>query len=143
MNTQKHKNNLREIAKFASGLMVGDFLVGVWLVMGKMLPIVFMGIMFTAPMVSVWMVFDILAIALLVYYGWHAEIHAPTIKQKNFFIGVGILLSIVAVALLLRAVFGTPLSIGLWVVPLWLSWVATIVTGFLAYTSFVFATKNR
>ncbi len=139
----KHKNNLREVAKFASGLMVGDFLVGVWFAAGGMLPMRFMGITFTAPMVAFWMVFDIVAIALLIYYGWHAEVHSPTVRQRSFFIAVGILLSVVAVAHFLRVLFAVALEIGTWPVPFWISWVAAIVTAFLAYTSFAFASQRK
>lgn len=139
----KHKNNLREIAKFAAGLVTGDFLVGVWLAAGKMIPISFMGITFTAPMVAFWMVFDILIIILLVHYAWHAEVHNPTMKQRNFFMIVGVILSIVAVTHLLRALFGVILNIGTWSFPFWLSWIAVIAATFLAYTSFVFAAKNK
>ena len=32
----RHKNYLREIAKFASGLMFGDFLMGIWLMTSGM-----------------------------------------------------------------------------------------------------------
>lgn len=138
----RHKNYLREIAKFASGLMFGDFLMGIWLMTSGMAQTKFMGITFAVPTIIAWMIFDIVVVAILVHYGWHAEVHNPTIKQRNFFIIIGILLSIVMIAHLLRALFNVNLSIGLWMVPIWLSWVAFVVTGFLAYTSFVFATKK-
>lgn len=139
----KHKQNLREAAKFFAGLVTGDFLVGVWFALGKMIPFTFAGITFTAPMVAFWMVFDLLVIVLLVHYAWHAEVHNPTMRQRNFFMAAGVIFSVVAAAHLLRALFGVALNIGTWSFPFWLSWVAVIAAAFLAYTSFVFAARGR
>lgn len=139
----KHKQNLREAAKFLAGLVTGDFLVGVWYAAGKMIPFTFAGITFTAPVVAFWMVVDLVIIILLVHYAWHAEVHNPTMRQRNFFRVAGAIFAVVAAAHLLRALFSVSLVIGTWSFPFWLSWVAVLAAAFLAYTSFVFAARSK
>lgn len=43
---------------------------------------------------------------------------------------------LVAVLHLARVLFGWDMTIGEWMVPVWLSWVAIVAAGFLAYTGY-------
>lgn len=49
---------------------------------------------------------------------------------------------IIAVLHLMRVVLGWYAEIGGWTVPFWLSWVAVIIAGFLAYVGFKLANKK-
>lgn len=57
-------------------------------------------------------------------------------NQKNFFITAAIIFGLVAILHLVRAVNGLPLVIGIWELPLWLSWIAFVITGFMSYWGF-------
>ncbi len=57
-------------------------------------------------------------------------------KQKTFSSVAGAIFAVIAVLHLLRAVMGWPASIGSFAVPMWLSWVAILVSAFLAYSAF-------
>ncbi len=57
-------------------------------------------------------------------------------KQKNFALTTGVVFSIIAVLHALRLLFGWEATIGGWNVPLWVSWVAIAVSGYLGYTAF-------
>ncbi len=57
-------------------------------------------------------------------------------KQKTFTLTAGVVFSIIAVLHVLRLLFGWEAVIGGWNVPLWVSWVAMAVSGYLAYTAF-------
>jgi len=52
---------------------------------------------------------------------------------RNFSLTAAIIFAIIALAQLARAVFGWPVTIDTYAVPLWLSWVAFIVAAGLAY----------
>ncbi|PIR95439.1 hypothetical protein COT93_02345 [Candidatus Falkowbacteria bacterium CG10_big_fil_rev_8_21_14_0_10_37_18] len=79
-----HKNTLREISKFTSGLVLGDFLCGTWLYLGGYLPMTFWGLTFDARMVAGGMVFDALLFALLIHYGWRMADRSRSSKEKTF-----------------------------------------------------------
>ncbi len=53
----------------------------------------------------------------------------------------GILFSIIAVLHLSRIVQGWSAVIAGWSIPLWLSWVAVVVTGYLAYNGLLLSKK--
>jgi len=57
-------------------------------------------------------------------------------EQRTFNSIVGSVLSVVAVLHLLRAVYSWEAVIGGWMVPVWVSYVAVLVAGFLAYSAF-------
>jgi len=132
----KHVSTLREIAKFASGLVAADFFVGVWLYAKDMLPMDFLGMTVTQEVAKAGMAFDAVLFLILIYYAWHIAL--PT-RQKGLLIAVGTLLSIVSILHLLRLVFGIEVNIGGWMAPFWLSWLGTIVAAYLAYASIQFA----
>jgi len=55
-------------------------------------------------------------------------------KQTTYFLTVCIIFSVIAVLHLLRIVYGWEAMIGGWSVPMWLSWAAVVVAGYLTYT---------
>lgn len=137
-----HKNVLREISKFATGLVTADFLVGAWLLSSSLTPINFWGVTFTSSMLWAWMIFDLVLLAILIHYAWHADVHTPSIRQKTLFIVVGIVTGVVSLAHLLRILFGVSIDIGGWQFPIWLSWLAVIAALLISYSSFRFAMKK-
>jgi len=64
-------------------------------------------------------------------------------KQKTYFIIAAIIFLIVAILHLLRAISGLPLIFGVWELPLWLSWIAFIIAGFMSYVGFTLAGKKK
>jgi len=54
-------------------------------------------------------------------------------SQKTFCLTAGVIFGMIAVLHLLRLVFGWAAQIGGWVAPGWISIVALLVAGFLAY----------
>ena len=57
-------------------------------------------------------------------------------NRKRFTLAAGVVFSLVAALHLLRLVFGWDAVIGGWNVPLWISWAAIAIAGYLAYTAF-------
>jgi hypothetical protein len=53
--------------------------------------------------------------------------------QKNFSLVAGFIFLLVAVAHALRLVLGWHVTFSGWTVPMWVSWIALVITGFLAY----------
>jgi len=56
-------------------------------------------------------------------------------KTKTLLQVTGTLFGIIAVLHLVRALMGIPAVFGTWAVPLWLSWIAVLVAGYLSYAS--------
>ena len=52
-------------------------------------------------------------------------------SQKAFSLVAGLFFSLIAVGHLLRIVYSWPLQIADWPAPMWASWLAVIVAGFL------------
>ncbi|MEK7558537.1 MAG: hypothetical protein AAB507_01795 [Patescibacteria group bacterium] len=57
-------------------------------------------------------------------------------EQRTFNLAAGVVFSAVAVLHLLRVVLSWDAAIGGWDVPIWLSYLAVLVAGFLAYSAF-------
>jgi len=53
--------------------------------------------------------------------------------QKTFAAVAGVIIALVALLHLARIVLGWPAVIGVWTVPMWVSWFGLIVAGALAY----------
>lgn len=138
-----HKHMLREVAKFATGMVAADFLIGVWLIGSDILPRDFLGVNLTPSFLAAWLVFDLVLIVILIHYAWHADIFSPTSTQKNIFVIVGIATGVIALLHLYRIVFGVSVVIGGWEAPLWLSGIGTVVAGYVSYASFKFVSKSR
>ncbi|OGM79552.1 hypothetical protein A2197_00820 [Candidatus Woesebacteria bacterium RIFOXYA1_FULL_48_16] len=54
-------------------------------------------------------------------------------SQKSYYLTTGAVFLVIAILHLLRIVNGWPADIGGFVVPMWLSWVAVPLAGYLAY----------
>lgn len=57
-------------------------------------------------------------------------------NQKTYLQVTGLLFTVAALVHLLRAVLGWEASIAGWMVPGWLSWIAVVVAGYLAYSAY-------
>jgi hypothetical protein len=57
-------------------------------------------------------------------------------SPKSYFVLTAILFSIICLLQLSRIVFGWEAVIGGWSVPLWISWIAVVVTAVLAFFGF-------
>jgi hypothetical protein len=130
--------NLREAAKFFAGVVTADLLMLLWFWSNEMLPINVWGFTWTADIVFAGVMFDVALILILAHYAWHLG-KIPRPKEGNYLLLAGGLFTLVAFAHLFRIFTGADLIIMSWTVPLWLSWIGTIVTSYLAYTSFHFA----
>ena len=127
----------REVAKFGSGLVAGDFIAQWWFYQQNLLPIKFLGITFTTNMIAPGLLFDFALFLILVHYGWSLG-KMPRPKERTYLFVVGVLFTAVAIVHLLRVFSGANLVLLGWSAPLWLSWLGTIITSYLAYASFHF-----
>ena len=57
-------------------------------------------------------------------------------NQKTFTLTAGVIFSLVAVLHALRLLLGWDAVIGGWTVPMWFSWLALALAGYLAFTAF-------
>lgn len=138
----KHKH-LHDIAKFAAGLVVGDFLCGWWVLTApSLLPASLFGVSITPEMVGPWMAFDFFLFLTLVHYGWNIG-KMPRMKERTYLLVAGVIFAVVAAAHFVRIFTGTDVVILGWYVPLFLSWIAVAVTTYLAYASFTIALRLR
>lgn len=136
------RTTLRELAKFASGLIAGDFLCGLWLYFNGLVPITFWGISFTPTRIILWMIFDVIVFLFLVHYAWRMEEGSRSNGERLFHNVAGTLFTIVALLHLSRIIFGWQFSLGSWAIPYWLNGLAAVITLFLAYASFHFAKRR-
>lgn len=56
--------------------------------------------------------------------------------QKNYAKVTSILFLLIALLHLLRIMLGSTAVLGGWTVPMWASWVALVVSGYLSFTAF-------
>lgn len=63
--------------------------------------------------------------------------------MKGYLRLTGVIFAIVALGHALRLAFHWPVAIAGWLVPMWLSWVAVAVAGFLSLWAFGLASKVR
>jgi hypothetical protein len=136
------RHSLHEIAKFASGLILADFIVGWWLSASNMLPVTFLGTTYTQDMILPWMVFDAALFIILVHYAWHLG-GSPVVREKTYLLFVGIVFGLIAVVHFYRIFVGGDFSILGWETPTWLSWIGTAVAAYLSYMSFHLALTRR
>jgi hypothetical protein len=54
-------------------------------------------------------------------------------RQKTFALVAGMIFLVVALMHLLRVALGWQVALGGWTVPMWVSWVALLIAGYLAY----------
>ena len=122
---------MHELAKFASGLVAGDFIANAWIAYMGYYPIIFMGWTFTEDIVLPTLVFDAALFLILVHYGWNIG-KMPALRERTYLMVTGVVFTVVAAAHLARVFFNLDLSIMDWQVPLWLSWIGTAVVSYLA-----------
>lgn len=67
------KLNPRELAKFLSGLVLGDFIVGLWYIRAGEPRITFLGLQLSEAWVPFWLGADIILFVVLVYYAWFSK----------------------------------------------------------------------
>ena len=139
--SNKHTIVLRELAKFFSGLIFADILFGLCVGGGLGYGSLFLGIPLVEPLINIWIILDVVLFLLLVHYAWRIT-RPPSPAHRIFYITVGCLLSIVALAHFFRIIFSVPLVIGNLAIPSWISVVGALITGFLAYASFHFAQRK-
>lgn len=65
------------------------------------------------------------------------------LSQKTFFHTTGAIFSIVFLLQLLRLILGWTVVIAGWAVPVWFSFIALALAGYLAYNAFLFAQKAK
>ena len=58
---------------------------------------------------------------------------------KTFSLVAGVIFGIVALVQILRIVLAWDVVIGGWAAPMWFSWIAVLVAGFLSFTGLRFA----
>jgi len=133
---------LHEIAKFAAGLVLGDFLAGWWFLAYHLFPVSFLGVTLTEPMVGPWLAFDAVLFLILVHYGWNVG-RTPHLSSSSFFTVIGVLFGIVALVHIARIFFGLDLVLGSFMVPVWLSWIGAAATAYLSYMSFYLASRMK
>ncbi|MBU6231751.1 MAG: hypothetical protein KGI45_02920 [Patescibacteria group bacterium] len=137
----KHQK-LHDLAKFAAGLVLADFICGWWMSTSNLLPQNFLGATITSSMILPWMIFDAALFIILVHYGWHIG-RTPTLRTRTYFAFVGTIMGIVALAHLVRLFSSAEVNIAGWIVPLWLSWIGVAVAAYLSYMSFRLAVSMK
>jgi len=137
-----NKSTLHDLAKFGSGLVLGDFLFGLWFYSSGYPSLNFLGLDFSQQSVMAWMIFDILLFVFLVHYGWNTGNRPRTAREKKFHVVAGVLFTLVALLHLSRILFGFSFVLGSWDVPYWINGLGTVVTAFLAWMSFSLAGKE-
>ena len=64
-------------------------------------------------------------------------------NRKSYFYITAIVFFVVGLVHLLRIILGWEAAIGGWIVPMWLSWLALIVSAVLAYIGFTHARSDK
>src|SRR3954471_22711034 len=126
------KQLLHELAKFGAGIVLGDFLAILWLISQGNFPVNFFGADITLESMAPTILFDVALFIILVHYGWHIG-KTPRLRTHAYFLTIGIILGIVSIAHLFRVFTGTDIALMGWQVPLWISYIATLVSAYLAY----------
>jgi hypothetical protein len=57
-------------------------------------------------------------------------------SRRSYALVTGVIFLVIAILHLLRVIFGWAAIIGGWIMPIWVSWVALVVAGYLAYEGF-------
>jgi len=63
-------------------------------------------------------------------------------NRKTFSLATGAIFAVIAVLHLLRLLFGWDANIGGWSVPRWISWVALVIAGYLAFEGMRFGRRS-
>ncbi|MGH9021478.1 MAG: hypothetical protein ACRDV0_10805 [Acidimicrobiales bacterium] len=136
-------HTLKEIAKVAVGIVIADLISVIWLAGAGLFPMSIFGVVWTSTAVPEILVLDVALLILFAHLGWGAKLPLTSPSERTLLILSGILFLVVALLHLARLAFGLDLALGTFEIPLWLSWVGVIVTGYLSYASFHFAAMRR
>ena len=132
---------LREIAKFASGLVAADFLSALFFSGFGFFPLTIFG--FTWPDTSIVPILglDGALFLLLVHFGWGVRLPVASPSERALLTIAGIIFLVVGLLHLGRIAFGLDLALGSFDVPVWLSWFGVFITGYLSYACLHFARR--
>jgi len=136
------KAQLQEVAKFAAGLVAGDFLALLWFQANDMFPVSFFGMTFSEDVFIPSLIFDVAIIIMLVHYAWHIG-KIPAIREHSYLMLAGCLFAFVAVAHLSHLFVGGDFVVMDFSLPLWLSGIGTFAAAYLSYMSFHLAVSRK
>lgn len=137
-----HHRNLRELAKFGSGVMAADLATNIWFLYSGLLPITTMGMTVDASMLWPAIVFDIAALAFLVHYAWRIG-DIPSLRERGYLLLAGLVFASIAIVHFGRVLFNVDVSIMGFEAPHWISWTASAVSAYLAYMSLHLAARLK
>ena len=63
-------------------------------------------------------------------------------SEKTFSLVAGTIFFVVAVLHILRVAMGWPVVLAGWTIPMWVSWIAIPIAGFLAYEGFILSRRS-
>jgi hypothetical protein len=140
----RKNGTMHDLAKIATGLILGDIFAIIWFLASDLLPLEVWGFVLTTELAYLGLAFDIFLFIMLVHYAWHPKALEPTVTMRGLFMLIGIITTIIAVVHAARLIFGWEFVIGTWITPPWISWVAVIITAYIAYASFhLMGRKNK
>jgi len=137
-----NKQQLQEVAKFAAGLVAGDFLALLWFNANGLFPVSFFGLNFTQEAFLPAFIFDVVLIIFLVHYAWHVG-KIPSIREHSYLLIAGCAFGFVAATHLSRLFIGGDFVLMDWSLPLWLSGIGAFAAAYLSYMSFHLAVVRR
>jgi hypothetical protein len=137
-----HHRSLRELAKFASGLVAADLATTLWFAYSGLLPVTTMGITMTETMVWPAIVFDAAALAFLVHYGWRIG-DIPSLRERSYLLLAGLVFAAVAIVHFARILFDIDVNVMGYEAPHWISWTASIAAAYLSYMSLHLAARLK
>ena len=137
------RTQLRDFAKFGAGLIAADFLIGTWMLANGFFPVALLGVIWSANAALAWLVFDVFLFITLVIYGWHIGDTHHNRMQKVFFRVAGVLFGLVGLMHLARIVFSWNMTIANVSIPYWANALGALITLFLSYASFHFASGKK
>ncbi len=133
---------LREAAKFCAGIVTADLCTFLYQWSNNIFPMQTWGILWLNSAALPRIVFSLALILILIHYGWYLG-KIPRPKERTYLFIIGTILTVIAVGHLARIFVNGEVVALSWVVPLWLSWVGTVVASYLAYASFYFAARSK
>jgi hypothetical protein len=136
------KSTLHELAKVGVGLVFGDFLYLIWSIGQSVVPVNVLGMQLESSLIAPAIIFDLALLLILVHYGWNIG-KTPRLRAHAYFLTIGSILTIIAIAHLVRIFTGSDFVLLNWTVPLWISGIGTVAAAYLAYMSFTLSMKIR
>lgn len=138
-----HHTTLRELAKVGTGLVVADIITTLWYSAGGLLPMTILGVEWTATMVPEILVFDIALLIFMSHFAWNMKLPIQSPSERTLLWVAGILFALIALGHLSRLAFDVHVLLGDFQIPMWVSWVGILITGYLAYSCIHFARHMR